>query len=56
MTAVTHAKTLPMEQTGSKRPWQRAKTVISYAILFALAAVFLYPFLYAVLTSFKPLP
>ncbi len=56
MTAVTHTKNVPVEQTGSKRPWQRAKTVISYAILFALAAVFLYPFLYAVLTSFKPLP
>ena len=56
MTAATSAKTVPMEQTGSKRPWQRVKTVVSYAILFALAAIFLYPFLYATLTSFKPLP
>ena len=56
MTAVTNAKTAPLEQTGSKRPLQRAKTVLSYAILFALAAIFLYPFLYAVLTSFKTLP
>ena len=35
---------------------QRIRTIGSYALLFGLAIMFLYPFAYAVLTSFKPLP
>lgn len=35
---------------------QRIKTIASYTLLFGLAIMFLYPFAYAVLTSFKPLP
>lgn len=56
MTAATSATTTTRAQVHPGRTRQRVTTVISYAILFALAAMFLYPFLYAVLTSFKPLP
>jgi multiple sugar transport system permease protein len=56
MTAATSATTATQAQVHPGRTRQRVTTVISYAILFALAAMFLYPFLYAVLTSFKPLP
>ena len=52
--AATSTKTVARAETGRTR--RRITTVISYAILFALAIMFLYPFLYAVLTSFKPLP
>ena len=56
MTAATSAKTATRAKASSGRTRQRVTTVISYGILFGLAAMFLYPFLYAVLTSFKPLP
>lgn len=56
MTAATSAGTSSVERIGASPARQRVITVLSYAILFALAAMFLYPFLYAVLTSFKPLP
>jgi multiple sugar transport system permease protein len=56
MTAATSAETATRAQVHPGRTRQRVTTVISYAILFALAAMFLYPFLYATLTSFKPLP
>jgi multiple sugar transport system permease protein len=56
MTAATSAKTTTGAQVHPGRTRQRITTVISYAILFALAGMFLYPFLYATLTSFKPLP
>lgn len=56
MTAATRATTATQAQARPGRTRQRVTTVISYTILFALAAMFLYPFLYAVLTSFKPLP
>jgi len=56
MTAATSAKTATGAQADAGRTRQRVTTVISYTILFALAAMFLYPFLYATLTSFKPLP
>ena len=56
MTAATSAKTTTGSKANAGRTRQRVTTVISYAILFALAAMFLYPFLYATLTSFKPLP
>lgn len=56
MTAATSATTAVQARASTGRTRQRVTTVISYAILFALAAMFLYPFLYAVLTSFKPLP
>lgn len=36
--------------------WDRARVFLSYLLLFALALVFLYPFLLALTTSFKPLP
>ncbi len=56
MTTATSATTAAQARTSSGRTRQRITTALSYAILFALAAMFLYPFLYAVLTSFKPLP
>ena len=56
MTAATSAETATRAQATQAAPTSTVTTVISYAILFALAAMFLYPFLYAVLTSFKPLP
>lgn len=54
MTAATSAATVARAKTGHTR--NRVITVISYAILFALAIMFLYPFAYAITTSFKPLP
>lgn len=55
MTAATGVPT-SAERARSGQTKQRVVTVASYAILFGLAAMFLYPFLYATLTSFKPLP
>ncbi len=42
--------------SGGPTAAQRVRTLLSYLLLFALAAMFLYPFLYAVLSSLKPLP
>jgi multiple sugar transport system permease protein len=56
MTAATTATPPAVEQAGRSPTRQRVTTIVSYVILFALAAMFLYPFLYAILTSFKPLP
>lgn len=36
--------------------WRTVRKVLSYALLFVLAMTFLYPFIYAVFSSFKPLP
>ncbi len=47
---------VPMATTKSVAVGQRVKTIASYTLLFILALTFLYPFAYAVLTSFKPLP
>ncbi len=52
---------VPMSSGTSTMPeerslWDRARVLLSYLLLFALAAVFLYPFLLALTTSFKPLP
>lgn len=41
----------------SERTWVRpAKAIFSYGVLFLLAAIFIYPFLLAISTSFKTLP
>ena len=56
MTVATSVTPGAEHAPGSRAARQSITTVVSYAILFALAAMFLYPFLYAVLTSFKPLP
>ena len=56
MTAATDATTQAAARASTGQTKQRVITFFSYAILFALAAMFLYPFLYATLTSFKPLP
>jgi multiple sugar transport system permease protein len=47
---------VPVAAKGTSAIGQRIRTIGSYALLFALAVMFLYPFAYAVLTSFKPLP
>lgn len=56
MTAATGATTSTAARAKTGQTKQRVITFVSYALLFALAAMFLYPFLYATLTSFKPLP
>lgn len=46
-----------VERGAGARPWARPlKAVLSYGLLFLLAAMFIYPFLLAVSTSFKTLP
>ncbi len=55
MTAAT-APAPAVERPGKGRTRRRMTEILSYAVLFALAIMFLYPFFYAVLTSFKPLP
>lgn len=53
--AVTSMKpAVPYRESVS--PWSRVRLVVSYLLLFGLAASFLYPFLLAVSTSFKTLP
>jgi multiple sugar transport system permease protein len=54
-TATSAVKVRPKQREGPTAA-QRVREIISYLLLFALAAMFLYPFLYAVLSSFKPLP
>lgn len=56
MTAATGATSTTAAQAKAGHTKQRIVTLLSYAVLFGLAAMFLYPFLYATLTSFKPLP
>jgi multiple sugar transport system permease protein len=56
MTVATSTTTSAAARTKTGQTKRRVTTFISYVILFALAAMFLYPFLYATLTSFKPLP
>lgn len=56
MTAATGATTTAAARAKTGQTKQRIVTLVSYGILFGLAAMFLYPFLYATLTSFKPLP
>lgn len=46
-----------INQVGQPSPiWQRMRIFLSYGLLFLLALAFLYPFLLALTTSFKPLP
>ena len=55
MTATT-PDTLVEPKVG-ERSWSRPlKAIFSYGILFLLAAMFIYPFLLAISTSFKTLP
>ncbi len=55
MTTVT-TETIAEERAG-ERPWVRPlKAILSYGLLFLLAAMFIYPFLLAIATSFKTLP
>ena len=43
--------------TGARRTWVRPlKAILSYGLLFLLAAMFIYPFLLAIGTSFKTMP
>ena len=51
--SVSTARTLRRE---SITLWRRVRTWFSYALLFLLALSFIYPFLLALTTSFKPLP
>ena len=47
----------PVPLAIGERAWLRpVKAIISYGILFLLAAMFIYPFLLAISTSFKTLP
>jgi multiple sugar transport system permease protein len=48
--------TQPAVRTESGVSTRKITTVLSYVLLFALAIMFLYPFAYAILTSFEPLP
>ena len=54
MTTVTDTIARPADE---ERAWVRPlKAILSYGILFLLAAMFIYPFLLAISTSFKTLP
>ena len=53
MTTLTRSDTT----TRGERAWVRPlKAILSYGILFLLAAMFIYPFLLAISTSFKTMP
>ena len=53
----TTASTTVAAPAAAERPWARPlKAILSYGILFLLAAMFIYPLLLAVSTSFKTLP
>jgi multiple sugar transport system permease protein len=53
----TTASTTVAAPVGAERPWARPlKAILSYGLLFLLAAMFIYPFLLAISTSFKTLP
>ena len=53
----TVSDTTPVPLAVGERTWVRPlKALISYAILFLLATMFIYPFLLAISTSFKTLP
>jgi multiple sugar transport system permease protein len=47
---------VPVAEKKTAAAGHNIRTIGSYALLFILAITFLYPFAYAVLTSFKPLP
>lgn len=53
--AAASMNTKPVRDEGASA-WQRIRVFLSYAVLIALALTFLYPFAYAVVSSFKPLP
>lgn len=55
MTSATTAGARAIEQARVS-PWERAKLVLSYGLLILLALAFFYPFVYAIFSSFKPLP
>lgn len=54
------ATTVPVKPAGrhyrEETTWDKLRRILSYVLLFGLALMFLYPFFYAVLSSFKPLP
>ena len=57
MTTAASPDTTPIPLAVGERAWLRPlKALISYGILFLLAAMFIYPFLLAISTSFKTLP
>lgn len=56
MAAITTPARAAGRRYGEETAWDGVRRIISYVLLFGLAAMFLYPFLYAVLSSFKPLP
>jgi multiple sugar transport system permease protein len=47
---------VPVAEKKTATAGHNIRTIGSYALLFILALTFLYPFAYAVLTSFEPLP
>lgn len=54
-TAATQTSTVALDRP--RRPWTHSvRLLLSYGILFLLAAMFIYPFLLAISTSFKTLP
>lgn len=53
----TYSTTDTATRSTGERTWVRPlKAILSYGILFLLAAMFIYPFLLAISTSFKTLP
>jgi multiple sugar transport system permease protein len=54
-TATARVDTRPARREG-RGAGPRIREILSYAVLIALALTFLYPFAYAVVSSFKPLP
>ncbi len=55
-TAVTKPATAPVVETGGRGLGHTIRLILSYGVLFLLAAAFIYPFLLAISTSFKTLP
>ncbi len=57
MTTAASSESTPVPLAVGERAWLRPlKAIISYGVLFLLAAMFIYPFLLAISTSFKTLP
>lgn len=52
----TASKSLPRTETGARDWGATFRVLLSYAVLFGLALMFIYPFLLAIGTSFKTLP
>ena len=55
-TVATNTSTAAAVERQGRGAWHYVKLVLSYGLLFLLAAAFIYPFLLAIGTSFKTLP